>query len=141
MIQSSPVQPVQEEPQQDFQPQQPVIQSAPRGGGAPRGGARGGAPRGGGSQMVIPQQGQGAPRGGRGGAPRGGRGGAPPPQPVQTPQAPQARALYDYDAQTADELSFKEGNTLTVITKDSGGWWECELNGKRGWAPANYLQS
>nr|2DRK_A Chain A, Myosin heavy chain IB [Acanthamoeba castellanii] len=52
----------------------------------------------------------------------------------------QVKALYDYDAQTGDELTFKEGDTIIVHQKDPAGWWEGELNGKRGWVPANYVQ-
>jgi myosin-1 len=63
----------------------------------------------------------------------------PPPQP-STPQLPKAKALYPYDGQTADELSFQEGAVIIIHKKDPGGWWEGEINGKRGWIPANYVQ-
>eukprot|EP01129_Flabellula_baltica_P002905 TRINITY_DN12788_c0_g1_i1.p1 TRINITY_DN12788_c0_g1~~TRINITY_DN12788_c0_g1_i1.p1 ORF type:complete len:1025 (-),score=286.40 TRINITY_DN12788_c0_g1_i1:18-3092(-) len=62
-----------------------------------------------------------------------------PPKPA-TPSLPQAKALYPYDGQTADELSFAEGAIITIHKKDPGGWWEGEINGKRGWIPANYVQ-
>jgi len=123
-------------------------------GGMPQGGPQGG--RGG------PQGGRGGPQGGRGGPQGGGRGGpqgggrgtqgggrgapqagralpTPQAQPKQPPR-PTVKALYDYDAQTDDELSFKEGDTIVIIQKDPGGWWEGEMNGKRGWVPANYVQ-
>lgn len=45
--------------------------------------------------------------------------------------------MYEYAASTPDELSLREGDVVTIITKDSGGWWEASLNGKRGWVPAN----
>jgi len=48
--------------------------------------------------------------------------------------------LYNYDAATNDELSFREDDIIGIVTRDSGGWWEGELNGKRGWIPANYVQ-
>lgn len=42
-------------------------------------------------------------------------------RPQPTPQArPTVTALYDYDAATADELSFKEGDSIVVIQKDAG---------------------
>jgi len=63
----------------------------------------------------------------------------PPPQP-STPSLPKAKALYPYDGQTQDELSFPEGAILLIHKKDPGGWWEGEINGKRGWIPANYVQ-
>ena len=34
------------------------------------------------------------------------------------------RAMYDYTAATDDELSFQEGDTIFIVQKDSGGWWE-----------------
>merc|ERR1712000_442656 len=76
----------------------------------------------------------GAARGGRGVPPAGARG---PPRP---PSKPQAKALYDYDATTADELSFREGDIITILQKDPAGWWEGEFNGQKGWVPANYVQ-
>jgi len=124
----------------------PRGEGAPRGGGATRGGgAPRGAPQGGGAAprgRGAPQQGGAAPRGrgapgGRGGAVRG-RGGLP--QPTQKPAGPTCSASFDYEAQTPDELSFNEGDTITIIQKDSGGWWEGEVNGKRGWIPANYVK-
>jgi len=70
-----------------------------------------------------------------------------PPQPVVQVRAapvaasvPRAKALYDYPGQTADELTFREGDIITIIKKDPGGWWEGELNGQRGWIPANYVE-
>lgn len=97
-----------------------------RGGGG-GGAGRGGAGRGGAGAMGA---GRGAGRGGGRGA---GRGGGPP-------RRPQAKALYEYAATTADELSFAEGDVLFIVQKDDGGWWECELNGQKGWVPANYVQ-
>ncbi len=66
--------------------------------------------------------------------------GGPPPMPAAKAATPTARALYDYQGQTPDELSFREGETITVLKKDPGGWWEGEVNGRRGWLPANYVQ-
>jgi len=96
------------------------------------GGAMGGGGGGGVRQSVN--------RGGMGG--RGGRGGAPPPgaRGPPRPVKPQAVALYDYDATTDDELTFREGDTITILQKDPAGWWEGELNGQKGWVPANYVK-
>eukprot|EP01100_Stratorugosa_tubuloviscum_P009543 TRINITY_DN3_c0_g1_i1.p1 TRINITY_DN3_c0_g1~~TRINITY_DN3_c0_g1_i1.p1 ORF type:complete len:1096 (-),score=666.41 TRINITY_DN3_c0_g1_i1:101-3388(-) len=60
----------------------------------------------------------------------------PPPKPA----VPQAKALYEYQATTGEDISFNEGDILTIVQKDAGGWWEAELNGQRGWIPANYVQ-
>ncbi|XP_072263539.1 CD2-associated protein isoform X2 [Pyxicephalus adspersus] len=50
------------------------------------------------------------------------------------------RALYPYDALNEDELSFKEGDIIHLLSKDTGdpGWWKGELNGKEGVFPDNF---
>ncbi|KAM3931418.1 CD2-associated protein isoform 2-T2 [Leptodactylus fuscus] len=50
------------------------------------------------------------------------------------------RALYNYDASNDDELSFKEGDVIHLLSKDTGdpGWWRGELNGKEGVFPDNF---
>ncbi len=49
-------------------------------------------------------------------------------------------ALYDYEAEGDDELSFEVGDIISLIRKESGGWWEGELDGKRGFFPVNYVR-
>jgi len=51
-----------------------------------------------------------------------------------------ATAIYDYTAANETELSFKEGDVLTIRQKDESGWWFATLNGKEGFVPANYMQ-
>ncbi len=46
------------------------------------------------------------------------------------------RALYDYDAQSDLELSFKERDVITILEKDESGWWHGELGGRMGVFPA-----
>ncbi|KAM5163373.1 CD2-associated protein isoform 2-T2 [Mantella aurantiaca] len=50
------------------------------------------------------------------------------------------RAMYSYDAVSDDELSFKEGDIIHLISKDTGdpGWWKGEFNGKEGVFPDNF---
>ncbi|CAJ0588579.1 unnamed protein product [Cylicocyclus nassatus] len=52
-------------------------------------------------------------------------------------------AAYDYDAQFADELSFKAGDELRVISKDDKekNWWTCERIGHNevGLVPRTYV--
>ncbi|CAH8583469.1 unnamed protein product [Heterobilharzia americana] len=56
------------------------------------------------------------------------------------PQKPViVRALYDYNRQHTDELSFKKGDVLTVEQQLEGGWWEGSFNGIVGWFPSNYV--
>ncbi|XP_068136304.1 CD2-associated protein isoform X2 [Hyperolius riggenbachi] len=49
------------------------------------------------------------------------------------------RALFPYEGSN-DELSFKEGDVIQLISKDTGdpGWWKGELNGKEGVFPDNF---
>ncbi|KAH0621795.1 hypothetical protein JD844_023429 [Phrynosoma platyrhinos] len=50
------------------------------------------------------------------------------------------KALYSYEGTNEDELSFKEGDIIQIISKDTGesGWWKGELNGKEGVFPDNF---
>ncbi|XP_057200496.1 protein phosphatase 1, regulatory subunit 13Ba isoform X3 [Triplophysa rosa] len=51
-------------------------------------------------------------------------------------------ALWDYEAQSADELSFSEGNALTVMSRRDESeteWWWARLNDKEGYVPRNLL--
>jgi len=49
-------------------------------------------------------------------------------------------AQYDYDAQEDNELTFKEGDVITVLDTFKGaGWWKCELNNSIGLVANNFL--
>lgn len=44
----------------------------------------------------------------------------------------QVRALYSYDAQGDDELTFDEGATITIIEEaDASGWARCVTSWQR----------
>ena len=71
--------------------------------------------------------------------------------PVQTPVPPKiiwkpgkvkvVRALYKYAAQSADELSFDEGELLYVYEKDvEPNWWRAKCGDREGLVPANYVE-
>lgn len=54
------------------------------------------------------------------------------------PPAMYVRALYDYEADDHTSLSFRQGDTIQVITQLASGWWDGIINGVRGWFPSNY---
>lgn len=63
------------------------------------------------------------------------------PQSSSTGEDPvgRCRALYDYDAQDAEELSFSEGADIVVYQKFDDGWWFGALeNGQKGLFPSNF---
>ncbi|KAM6981227.1 unconventional myosin-Ie isoform 2-T2 [Aplochiton taeniatus] len=66
-------------------------------------------------------------------------GGRPKPAPKPKPQVPQCKALYAYDAQDTDELSFNADDVIDIIKEDSSGWWMGRLRGKQGLFPNNYV--
>ncbi|NXJ11670.1 MYO1E protein, partial [Odontophorus gujanensis] len=66
-------------------------------------------------------------------------GGRPKPQPKPKPQVPQCKALYAYDAQDTDELSFNASDVIEIIKEDPSGWWTGRLRGKQGLFPNNYV--
>ncbi|XP_036391350.1 unconventional myosin-Ie-like [Megalops cyprinoides] len=66
-------------------------------------------------------------------------GGRPKPAPKPKPQVPQCRALYAYDAQDTDELSFNADDIIDIIKEDASGWWTGRLRGKQGLFPNNYV--
>lgn len=47
---------------------------------------------------------------------------------------------FSYDAVNDDELTLKVGDVITNIKTMEGGWWEGELNGKRGVFPDNFVK-
>ena len=50
------------------------------------------------------------------------------------------RAFESFVAPDETRLSFVEGDVLSVLKKDTSGWWLCQLNGACGWAPASFLE-
>ncbi|XP_036391833.1 relA-associated inhibitor [Megalops cyprinoides] len=49
-------------------------------------------------------------------------------------------ALWGYPAQAPDELSFKEGDMVTILQKPEGmDWWWASLCGREGFVPNNYF--
>uniref|UniRef100_A0A3B5MV32 Osteoclast-stimulating factor 1 n=1 Tax=Xiphophorus couchianus TaxID=32473 RepID=A0A3B5MV32_9TELE len=61
-------------------------------------------------------------------------------RPKPKPRSPQCRALYAYDAQDTDELSFNADDVIEILTEDLSGWWFGRLRGKEGMFPGNYVE-
>lgn len=62
------------------------------------------------------------------------------PKPAASaPVGEQWLAGCDYDSTSPDKLPFEEGDVITVILKDSGGWWLARLGDREGWVPSDYL--
>lgn len=49
-------------------------------------------------------------------------------------------AIYDYDADKPDELSFSENSVVYVLKKNDDGWYEGVCNGVTGLFPGNYVE-
>ena len=48
------------------------------------------------------------------------------------------KAIYSFQGEHVDDLSFPEGSIITVQKKD-GDWWLGEYNGNKGTFPSNYV--
>jgi hypothetical protein len=53
---------------------------------------------------------------------------------------PSWQALFDYSAMEADELTLVRGETMVIYGSPEEGWYECELRGRVGMIPANYVR-
>uniref|UniRef100_A0A671L0F3 Osteoclast-stimulating factor 1 n=1 Tax=Sinocyclocheilus anshuiensis TaxID=1608454 RepID=A0A671L0F3_9TELE len=62
------------------------------------------------------------------------------PKPKPRPRTPQCRAIYAYDAQDTDELSFQADDIIEITYEDPSGWWKGCLRGKEGMFPGNYVE-
>ena len=54
----------------------------------------------------------------------------------------QVYAVYDYESQNADELSFKDGDPMVVMRKGDDQereWWWTNINDHEGYVPRNLL--
>ncbi|XP_061099311.1 CD2-associated protein isoform X2 [Conger conger] len=51
------------------------------------------------------------------------------------------KATFAFESSNEDELSLKEGDIISILTKESGepGWWRGEVNGKEGVFPDNFV--
>ncbi len=74
--------------------------------------------------------------------------GRPLPDPVDPgPAGPSGHngkifvALYDYDARTNEDLSFKKGEHLEILNDTQGDWWfaKSKATKQEGYIPSNYV--
>jgi hypothetical protein len=54
--------------------------------------------------------------------------------------AVKTKALYSYTGNGPDELSFVEGDHLTVVDRSETDWWKAEQGGFVYIVPAAYLE-
>lgn len=69
---------------------------------------------------------------------------ARPPVVSPEPEQPNTRmfvALYDYDARTDEDLSFRKGELLEILNDTQGDWWLAKSKRTRqeGYIPSNYV--
>ncbi|XP_046858813.1 osteoclast-stimulating factor 1-like [Xenia sp. Carnegie-2017] len=64
-----------------------------------------------------------------------------PPPPSRPGHVQVVRALYRYEAQQKDELSFEEEDVLYIIDKTQGEWWKARVRNKVGLIPSNYVEA
>ncbi|GAA6107541.1 neutrophil cytosol factor 1 isoform X2 [Tachysurus ichikawai] len=50
------------------------------------------------------------------------------------------RVIADYSKTSKYELNLKAGDLVDIVEKSSNGWWFCQCETQRGWAPASYLE-
>lgn len=50
-------------------------------------------------------------------------------------------AMHDFapEGRNATCLSFRAGQVIRVFNRDPTGWWDGEIEGRRGWFPSNYV--
>ncbi|KIN94364.1 hypothetical protein M404DRAFT_1008388 [Pisolithus tinctorius Marx 270] len=59
---------------------------------------------------------------------------------VQVLEPVQATALYSYKGSGPDELSFNEGDVLTIVDRVESDWWRAERDGVVYAVPAAYVE-
>lgn len=62
------------------------------------------------------------------------------PPPASAPRTPCCTALYDFDAENEQELEFKEGDIIELVSQVDDNWFEGSIHGKTGLFPTNYVQ-
>ncbi|KAL3865896.1 hypothetical protein ACJMK2_043244 [Sinanodonta woodiana] len=64
-----------------------------------------------------------------------------PPPPVPKPgHVRVVRAMYRYEAQQPDELTFDEGDLLYLLDVSNPDWWKGKCGNRTGLIPSNYVE-
>ncbi|XP_061558342.1 neutrophil cytosol factor 1 [Phycodurus eques] len=50
------------------------------------------------------------------------------------------RVIADFTKTSKHELNLRTGDLVEIVEKKQNGWWFCQCETKRGWAPATYLE-
>lgn len=50
------------------------------------------------------------------------------------------RSLYAFSGKHNHALKFEVGKIIELLQTLDGGWWEGDIDGVRGWFPANYVK-
>ncbi|GBP23254.1 Tyrosine-protein kinase Src42A [Eumeta japonica] len=63
------------------------------------------------------------------------------PDPAEVPPTRIFVALYDYDARTDEDLSFRKGEHLEILNDTQGDWWlaRSKKTKQEGYIPSNYV--
>lgn len=65
----------------------------------------------------------------------------PEPESSSSANAKMFVALYDYDARTDEDLSFRKGEHLEILNDTQGDWWlaRSKATKQEGYIPSNYV--
>ncbi|XP_070712220.1 neutrophil cytosol factor 1 isoform X2 [Pempheris klunzingeri] len=50
------------------------------------------------------------------------------------------RVIADFEKTSKHEINLHTGDLVEIVEKNQNGWWFCQGESKRGWAPASYLE-
>ncbi|KAJ1566111.1 hypothetical protein HK405_010936, partial [Cladochytrium tenue] len=63
---------------------------------------------------------------------------SPPPPPPRAGGGDRVVALFDFTGERDGDLSFRKGDSITVVQRNANEWWLGRVGGREGVFPANY---